>query len=166
MKTKEIIAMDNYKSDDVVVAGAIDDKILDTIILDNTWDSMTTNNFGSVSIDNSLYGSGSNYTITTTNGTSGYLYNSGNYSINTPWISVDDNTNAPGLKVKGDADFDGDVKIKGKSLNEFMETLEKRLAILQPDPKKLEKFEALKKAYNHYKMLEALCELENEKNEE
>ena len=64
--------------------------------------------------------------------------------------------------MQGDAEFDGEVKIKGKNLSEFMETLEKRLAILQPDPKKLEKFESLKKAYNHYKMLEALCELEDE----
>jgi hypothetical protein len=40
-----------------------------------------------------------------------------------------------------------------------METLEKRLAILQPDPEKLEHFDALQKAYEHYKTLEALCQL-------
>jgi hypothetical protein len=149
------MVMDNYKSDDVVIAGSIDNNTLDTIILSDTWNDMSSNNFGTVSIDSSLYGSNTGY-ITTTNGTSGY-----NYSINTPWVTVGDTGTSTGLKVSGDADFEGDVKIKGKSLNEFMETLEKRLAILQPDPAKLEKFEALKKAYNHYKMLEALCEIED-----
>ena len=38
-----------------------------------------------------------------------------------------------------------------------MTKMEQRLAILVPDPEKLEKFEALKKAYEHYKTMEALC---------
>ena len=58
----------------------------------------------------------------------------------------------------------GDIKIGNRSLKTFMDTMEKRLAILQPDPAKLEKFEALKKAYEHYKHLESLCEIEEEDN--
>jgi hypothetical protein len=50
-----------------------------------------------------------------------------------------------------------DIKIDGKSLKEFMKKMEQRLAILVPDPEKLEKFEALKKAYEHYKTMESLC---------
>lgn len=95
--------------------------------------------------------SGSSYTIGTGAGyTAPYSWGS----------SITSNGNLSGhtLQVNGDADFQGDIKVKGKSLNEFMETLEKRLAILQPDPAKLEKFEALKKAYDHYKLLEALCQ--------
>ena len=57
---------------------------------------------------------------------------------------------------------EGDIKIGNRSLKTFMDTMEKRLAILQPDPAKLEKFEALKKAYEHYKHLESLCEIEEE----
>jgi hypothetical protein len=52
----------------------------------------------------------------------------------------------------------GDIKFNGRSLTESLETIEKRLAILVPDPKKLEKYEALQKAYNHYRTLEALCD--------
>jgi hypothetical protein len=52
---------------------------------------------------------------------------------------------------------DADIKIGNKSLKEFMNKMEDRLAILQPDPAKLEKFEALRKAYEHYKTVEALC---------
>jgi hypothetical protein len=38
-----------------------------------------------------------------------------------------------------------------------MEKIEDRLAILaEPDPMKLEKFAALKKAYDHYKLMEKI----------
>jgi hypothetical protein len=67
-----------------------------------------------------------------------------------------------GLHVTSDAEFDGDITVKGKSLSKWMETVEKRLAILQPNPKKLKKFEALQKAYDHYKLLEALCHSETD----
>jgi len=52
---------------------------------------------------------------------------------------------------------EADVIIGTRSLKTFMEKVEDRLAILQPDPEKLEKFAALKAAYEHYKLLEALC---------
>jgi hypothetical protein len=51
-----------------------------------------------------------------------------------------------------------DIKVDGKSLKEFMNKMEQRLAILVPDPKKLEQFAALKKAYEHYKLMESLCQ--------
>ena len=63
---------------------------------------------------------------------------------------------AQGLHVNGDAEFDGDVKIKGVSIAKALEDIQKRLAILVPDPAKLEKYEALRKAYNHYILLEKL----------
>jgi hypothetical protein len=49
-----------------------------------------------------------------------------------------------------------DLIVDGKSLKTFMEKIEERLLILQPDPKKLEKHAALKKAYDHYKLMEKL----------
>ena len=49
------------------------------------------------------------------------------------------------------------MKIDGKSLKDFMEKVEQRLAILTPDIEKLEHFQALREAYEHYKTLEALC---------
>jgi hypothetical protein len=77
-----------------------------------------------------------------------------------PYITT--NNTSSGITVDGDAEFKGNIKVNGRDLTEWMATLEKRLAILVPDPKKLEKYEALKKAYNHYKMLEALCEADDE----
>lgn len=101
-----------------------------------------------------------------------YTYSTGgttapNYTINTgagmngSWGTTAVSTNHPSLHVTGDAEFEGSVKIKGKDLAKSLEAIEKRLAILVPDPKKLEKFEALQKAYAHYKLLEALCNEDN-----
>jgi hypothetical protein len=66
--------------------------------------------------------------------------------------------------VTGNSTFDGDVTIKGRNLMEALEGIEKRLAILIPDQTKLGHFAALRKAYDHYKMLEALCDLPENKN--
>lgn len=58
------------------------------------------------------------------------------------------------MELRGD---DADLVINGQSLKQTMQTIQDRLAILVPDPQKLEQFEALKQAYEHYKTLEALC---------
>ena len=76
-------------------------------------------------------------------------------------ITSTGNITGAGLHVTSDAEFEGDITVKGKSLSKWMETVEKRLSILQPNPKKLKKFEALQKAYDHYKLLEALCHSED-----
>ena len=80
----------------------------------------------------------------------------------TNWASITGSNKQSSLQVHGDAEFEGKVMINKRDLGEFMETLSKRLAILVPDPEKLEYFESLKKAYHHYKTLEALCEIPKE----
>lgn len=96
--------------------------------------------------------SGSNYTIAT--GASGYFYNTAGMN-GSSWSTT--SASSGGLTVKGDAEFEGDVKIQGHSILHILKKLEDRLAILQePDPVKLEKYAALKKAYDHYKTLERL----------
>jgi hypothetical protein len=79
-----------------------------------------------------------------------------NTSVN-PMMTIDQNV-SPNLKVKGDAEFEGDITLNGKSLSKVLESIQDRLAILQPDPKKLAKYEALKKAYDHYKLMEKLIQ--------
>lgn len=117
----------------------------------------------SVSSVLSGYSTALNYgNITISNGGSsgsGFLYSTGSSTITT------NGTNTPSLECSGDANFNGDLKIKGVSIAKTLEDINKRLAILVPDPDKLEHFEALKKAYDHYKMLEALCELPKDSND-
>jgi hypothetical protein len=59
-------------------------------------------------------------------------------------------------------DSTADIKIGDKSLMETLTKIEDRLAILTPDLKKLEKFAALKKAYEQYKLMEKLCQEDEE----
>jgi hypothetical protein len=96
--------------------------------------------------------SGSFYTSTGLNGSS--------------WITGNSNLTGTGLHVTSDAEIDGDLKVKGISILETLQKIESRLAILRPNPEKLEHFAALKKAYEHYKTLEALCEIPKEEDKE
>jgi hypothetical protein len=131
---------------------------------DVNMDTITLTSPLTTSITSPIYTStiatgGTSYTSPYTFTTSGTSVGSAYITSNNTWTN---STSSPTIQVTGDAEFDGDVKLKGKSLTSWMETMEKRLAILVPDPKKLEKFEALQKAYNHYKMLEALCDIEDD----
>jgi hypothetical protein len=102
---------------------------------------------------------GSSPNVTITNGAFMTSLSSNPYTVS---------STAPGgnLQVKGDAEIEGDIKWQGRSLKEMFNKIEQRLAILVPDPNKLEQFESLKKAYNHYKMLEALCHDDGKENED
>lgn len=78
------------------------------------------------------------------------------YTINTPPSTVSISTG--GIEMA-----DGtDITVGGRSLSAFMKTMEERLAILVPDPAKMEKFAALKKAYDNYKLMEKLCQEDKE----
>lgn len=91
------------------------------------------------------------------------------YSVGSNWASTsitgNGNLTGSGLHVTSDAEFDGNIKWKGRDLGKLLETIEQRLAILEPNPKKLKKFEALRKAYDHYKLLEALCNSDDDDDE-
>ena len=147
--------MDDDKIDyDNITIGSSD--TIDTIDLNNimsasvTIPSLWNTPSGNVTIS-STSSSYSTYSIGATGASGNYLYTTSGAN-GTSW-----GTPNSGIKVQGDAEFDGDVKIKGRSLEKLLTTIEDRLAILQdPDPKKLEKYAALKKAYDHYKTLERL----------
>lgn len=58
------------------------------------------------------------------------------------------------LDVNGDANFKGDIKVKGKSLSETLERIEERLAILHRNNELEEKWDELKALGEKYKALE------------
>ena len=74
---------------------------------------------------------------------------------NNSWITSDPNLKGASIQVKGDAEFDGEVRIKGKNLNETLERIEEKLAILRPNEELEEKWENLRALRNAYKELEA-----------
>jgi hypothetical protein len=93
--------------------------------------------------------------VTIASGTSGqYMYGNGTNSV---WTSPNTVSIGPvnnQLHVRGDADFEGDVKIKGKSIVNLINNIEQRLAILHPNEKLEEKWEDLKKLGDMYRQLE------------
>jgi hypothetical protein len=81
--------------------------------------------------------------VLTSNGTSG------------SWITADPSLKGATLSVKGDADFEGEVTLKGKSLTDMFSKIEERLAILHPNPELEDKWDELKDLAKRYKELEA-----------
>ena len=82
--------------------------------------------------------------ITTTNTNTSW----GNITLAEPAI------NGATLSVKGNADFEGEITIKGKSLTEMLDKIEERLAILHPNEKLEDKWDELKELGKRYKELE------------
>lgn len=138
---------------------SIDTSWIDDQITIESTDTMTsyiysTNPTGNVTIGNVSTGASGQWLTTTGASNTAFGYTSS--GSNGTWGNVTSTSPSSTIEIKGE---DADVVINGKSLSKFMETMESRLAILQPDLEKLEHFSALKKAYDHYKALEALCEL-------
>lgn len=112
-----------------------------------------------ITIDSSTMYSSNTITLPSTTINSGYIIgsavgittNTNGYVSNYPSTVNISNT---GIDMAAGTD----ITVDGKSLKEFMNKMEERLAILVPDPKKLEQFAALKKAYEHYKLMESLCQ--------
>lgn len=124
---------------------SIDDIAIGDIILDDsgaidTYAANTVTTIGSLSAQGGLITNGSYY-----------IGNPGNWSTG---ITADDKS---GLSVTGKVTAEDYQFNNGTSLGSRLEAIEARLAILVPDPAKLEKYEALKHAYEQYKLLEKLC---------
>ena len=128
----------------------IDDLDISTLTLSNTaFPSMSTITLTGAGGSG---GTGSVYTVGTPGG--------GSYAYTNTWANNGTYTLAnthPAIKIQGNADVDGDLKVQGVSVLDTLNKINERLSILVPDPKRLEKYEALRQAYEHYKTLEALC---------
>ena len=89
-----------------------------------------------------------NSTVITTSGTGGLSWNNtytSPYTINAaPTV----------IKVDTDAEFNGDVKIRGVSLDERLNLIEERLGILRPNNDLEGKWEKLKALGEEYRKLE------------
>jgi hypothetical protein len=93
-------------------------------------------------------------TVTISNNISSGLYWGLNGTSNT--IIADPSLKGNSLSVKGNADFEGEVTIKGKSLTTTLDKIEERLAILHPNPELEDRWKELQS------LREAYVELERE----
>jgi hypothetical protein len=131
---------------DIKTVPAIDLTSFDSMMSSTTLNSYayttTASNYGNITIG-AVGSSSPYYTFNTSAGSNG------------TWGTT--TSTKSGLHVTSDAEFEGDIKWKGRSLGTLLEKIEDRLAILpDPDPEKLKKFAALKKAYDQYKLMEKL----------
>ena len=100
--------------------------------------------------------------LTTTTGTNINIGSSPLYTntTTTPLISKNNNVTIGDssdsvLTIKGNAEFDGDIKLKGKSLDETLTRIEQRLAILHVNTRLEKKWKKLKELGDQYRELEA-----------
>ena len=106
------------------------------------------------SLTTSLSGSFNWATASPTLSTGGsYTLTSPNYTYDTITLNGND-TKDHALTVKGDATFEGNLKIKGVDLTERLDTIEQRLGILRPNNDLEGKWEKLKSLGEEYRKLE------------
>jgi len=99
---------------------------------------------------------GTTYTVASgSGGSAGATLISNGSSWNWSTIATDPNLQGNSLQVKGDANFEGDVKIKGKSIADSLERIEEQLAILRPNEELEAKWENLRGLRKAYMELEA-----------
>ena len=91
-----------------------------------------------------------------TNNNGSLLWNNPSYTATAnPYSNVTTTYNQPQvLRVSGDAEFDGEIKVKGVSLTERLDTIEQRLGILRPNKGLEDKWEKLKELGEEYRKLE------------
>lgn len=106
---------------------------------------MNNSSISNISIsDNTTAGP---YMYTTVTAPSPYVFTTDSITAN--WKNNDST-----LHVKGDAEFEGDVTIKGKSIMDSLEKIEERLAILHPNMELEKKWKELRNLRKKYLELE------------
>jgi len=144
LSNDDIMSWDNmnssYKLDDYIIIQPLDlsniAPLLNTVNISGTG---ATSGIGAISGYQSIYNTASPT----------YSWN----TLNNPGNSNKVHITGAGIEM----DASADITIGGRSMKKLLEGIEHRLSILVPDPKKLERYEALKQAYEHYRTLEALC---------
>ena len=151
--------------DTIVLGGSMNDTINLT-----GWDSPLSTSLSTdysysatLGTPTSITSGGSGATLTTTTTGGGLMW--GNV-VGTPYtvtgapgtISTGGNwttyNNQPGLRVSGDANFDGEVTIRGVKLDDRLTAIEERLGILRPNNDLEGKWEKLKALGEEYRKLE------------
>jgi hypothetical protein len=151
--------------DTIVLGGSTDDDTITLTGWDNSLSTSLSTDYtysATLGTPTSITSGGSGATLTTTTG-GGLMW--GNV-VGTPYtvtgapgtISTGGNwttyNNQPGLRVSGDATFDGDFTIRGVKLYDRLTAIEERLGILRPNNDLEGKWEKLKALGDEYRKLE------------
>jgi hypothetical protein len=143
--------MTNSINDMTMMSSAMSSDSIDTITLTGTDSSPTYTISSPGNVSGGLY-----WGLNGTSANPGQVLTSN--GTNTSWSNItlaEPDIKGATLKVNGNADFDGEVTIKGKNLTDMLEKIEERLAILHPNPELEDKWDELKELGKRYKELEA-----------
>jgi hypothetical protein len=157
--------INNAQSNDTIVLGGSTDN--DTITLTG-WDNTLSTSLSTDYSYSATLGTPTSITsggigsVLTTSGTGSLMWNNPNYTATASPYTVSNGTtgwttynNHPQvLKVEGDAEFKGEVTIRGVKLDERLNAIEERLGILRPNNDLEGKWEKLKALGEEYRKLE------------
>lgn len=156
---------DIYGMDTIVLGGSTDD---DTITLPN-WNSPLSTSLSTdysysatLGTPTSITSGGSGASLTTTTG-GGLMWGNPNHTITASPYTISNANATTGwttynqsqvLKVAGNAEFEGEVTIRGVKLDDRLTAIEERLGILRPNNDLEGKWEKLKILGEEYRKLE------------
>lgn len=86
-------------------------------------------------------------------GSSAYTWSNGSTTAASSVLTVSAGSQ-PSLKVSGDAEISGTLKWRNRDMDQWIESVESRLAMLQPNPKLEAEFNKLKDLGDQYRALE------------
>ena len=90
-----------------------------------------------------------------TGGSNAYTYTTTGTGTNYAWNTTSTTTSIENtLQVKGDSEFDGDITVRGRSLTDFMDSVEQRLNILRPNSALESEWDQLREMGEQYRELE------------
>lgn len=115
-------------------------------------------NYGNVTIG--AAGSSAGHTISIASGAGTGAVLTAAAGTGTTWTTTAKTTAQGQLHLEGP---NADLVINGVKLSDILNGITDRLAILQPKPELLAKYENLREAYEHYKTLESLLYEESTK---
>ena len=125
----------------------------------SSWDDLmnSTITISNISSTTGATGPSGSYITAGMNGTAGWDIASSNFSniTSSPVLTVPAGSNT--LQVTGNANFDGDVKIKGVSIADTLDKINERLAILKPNPDLESRWDRLRELREEYTKLEREC---------
>jgi hypothetical protein len=78
----------------------------------------------------------------------------GGLSAHTSWSTTASTMSPSSIQVKGDAEFLGNIKIKGRNLTDWLETVDSRLGLLHIDAELETEFDELKALGDAYREAE------------
>jgi len=137
------MAMSGGSTDDVIIISS-GDSMIDLGNHTNLPGSYTIGNIDTITLDSSVLGS--NFNV----GNGALSWSSTDYAVNSYSCSPNVNISNTGVNMKDDCD----LKIGDRSLKDFMDRVEDRLAILHPNEELEERWEQLKDLRRQYEALE------------